>query len=82
MIRHEAGSVEQVRLAIESLRTTLSHAQIRFGSQCVVNRDTLLDALDEIEHGLPSSVTQATALIAQEKDILDKARREAAEPVR
>lgn len=60
----------------------VEHAQLRLGNQCVLNRPNLLDVLSDIESALPSAVTQGAAVVAQEKEIIEKARREAAELVR
>ncbi|MBR3764871.1 MAG: hypothetical protein IKK57_10035, partial [Clostridia bacterium] len=82
MIRHDGGSVETVMRAVDELQQMVGRAQLRLGSQCVLNRSMLLDVLKDITDALPSAVTQATAIVVQEKDILDKARREAAETLR
>lgn len=81
MIRREGGSVDQTVRAVQELRAMVEHAQLRLGNQCVLNRPNLLDVLADIEDALPTAVTQGAAVVAQEKDILEKARREAADMV-
>ncbi len=84
MGRFESGSVEQVVRYVNDLRRMVEQAprRIGMGNQCSLPRDGLMDVLNEIEIAIPSAVKQGAAVMAQEKEILDGARREAAEQVR
>ena len=82
MIRRESGSIDQVMRALQELEETLNGAQLRLGNQCVVSRPFLMQRMETIGRCLPEAVTQGAQVIQQEKDIIEAARREAAEQLK
>jgi len=82
MIRRESGSIDQVMRALQELEETVNGAQLRLGNQCVVSRPFLMQRMETIGRCLPEAVTQGAQVIQQEKDIIEAARREAAEQLK
>lgn len=82
MIRRESGSIDQVMRALQELEETLNGAQLRLGNQCVVSRPFLMQRMETIGRCLPEAVAQGAQVIQQEKDIIEAARREAAEQLK
>ena len=64
-----------VEVSLERLTRLVEEARaMPLSASCVVNRTEVLELLDEIRAGLPSEITQASALLEDRESVLEAAR--------
>ena len=69
-----------VEVSLDRLTRMVEEARaMPLSASCVVNRTEALELLDEIRAGLPSEITQASALLEDRESVLEAARGEAEE---
>ena len=68
----------QVRATLEELMQLFENAKsVPLSSSCMVNRDQVLDLLDQLAAGLPTELSQANTILAERETVLEDARTEA-----
>lgn len=78
-VRRDAD-MRQLMLTLEELQEVVANAQMIWGTgRCMVDKKTVSDQVDLIARLLPESVKQASAIIKDEQNIRENARREANE---
>lgn len=79
IVNENAGGITQVMTALKELQETIDNAQLRLGNQCVLSRQFLMSRMEIIANALPDVVKKASAIVDEEKEIREAARRDAAE---
>lgn len=78
-VRRDAD-MRQLMLTLKELQEVVANAQMIWGTgRCMVDKKTVSDQVDLIARLLPESVKQASAIIKDEQNIRENARREANE---
>lgn len=78
-VRRDAD-MRQLMLTLKELQEVIANAQMIWGTgRCMVDKKTVSDQVDLIARLLPESVKQASAIIKDEQNIRENARREASE---
>lgn len=78
-VRRDAD-IRQLMLTLKELQEVVANAQMIWGTgRCMVDKKTVSDQVDLIARLLPESVKQASAIIKDEQNIRENARREANE---
>ena len=74
------ADMRQLMLTLKELQEVVANAQMIWGTgRCMVDKKTVSDQVDLIARLLPESVKQASAIIKDEQNIRENARREANE---
>lgn len=80
-VRRDAD-MRQLMMTMKELQEVIANAQMIWGTgRCMVDKKTVSDQIDLIARLLPESVKQASAIIKDEQNIRENARREANEQI-
>ena len=76
-------SVEHVAAALAAARSQVKHAKpMPLSASCIVHRDELLAALDQVAQRLPAELDQARGVVGEREELLARARAEASDIVK